>query len=191
MSKTGKTLSSQGLFFCSYCNQEVERRLSHRKINKSCGCVRNKLSGKSQFQHGEGDTKLYVVWKNMKGRCLNPTNRQFKNYGGRGITICNKWLKYIPFRNWALANGYKEGLLMDRINNDSDYKPDNIRFTNYFISNRNRRGIKLNFEIAQLIRNLVKKNIQQKDLALYFGVCPMTINRVVYNQIWCKASEEG
>ena len=74
-------------------------------------------------------SKIYSIYHNMKDRCLNPNNHAYDNYGGRGIKICEKWLNengFINFYNWAILNGYKEGLSIDRIN--IDYEPTNCRW---------------------------------------------------------------
>lgn len=61
----------------------------------------------------------------MRERCRNPNNQGFKHWGGRGIKVCAEWEDYTKFRDWALANGYKPELEIDRIDNDGDYTPEN------------------------------------------------------------------
>lgn len=87
---------------------------------------------KSYMLHGGKKERLYVVWCTMKQRCLNPNNKQYAYYGGRGITVCEEWLHdYSVFRKWSLENGYKDNgqLSIDRINNDGNYEPSNCRWT--------------------------------------------------------------
>jgi len=84
-------------------------------------------------------TKLCGVWQSMKQRVLNPHSPSYHNYGGRGITICDKWMNYIPFKAWALSHGYKEGLTIERINNDLGYYPENCCFMPKRLNNLNRR----------------------------------------------------
>ena len=80
------------------------------------------------------------LWSNMKGRCLNPKNKDYKNYGGRGIKVCDEWLNdYFVFERFCLENGYKKGLKLDRIDNNKDYSPDNCKFSNSYESAQNRR----------------------------------------------------
>lgn len=82
-------------------------------------------------KHGMNQTKIYSIFHNMKDRCLNPNNHAYHNYGGRGISICNEWLEengFISFYNWAINNGYKEGLSIDRINIEGNYEPNNCRW---------------------------------------------------------------
>lgn len=88
--------------------------------------------------HGECKSKLNKVWRNMKDRCYNPNNKRFSHYGGRNITVCELWKNsYAEFRNWAINNGYKDGLSIDRINNDGNYEPTNCRWVNSLTQNNN------------------------------------------------------
>lgn len=90
-------------------------------------------------KHGHWYEPLWRNWKALLDRCLNPNHKRYKDYGGRGITVCKEWKVYEPFRDWALANGYRHGFIIDRIDNDGGYKPDNCRFVTYKESNRNKR----------------------------------------------------
>lgn len=84
---------------------------------------------------------LYKVFTAMKQRCYNQNCIAYKDYGGRGIYICEEWLySYDSFFNWAINNGYQKGKILDRENNDGIYSPENCRFVNKFISIRNRRN---------------------------------------------------
>jgi len=76
----------------------------------------------------------------MRQRCSNPDNKQYKNYGGRGIVVCEEWSDFQAFLTWASANGYREDLAIDRIDNDGPYCPTNCRFTTTMENNRNRRS---------------------------------------------------
>ena len=78
--------------------------------------------------------KLYYVWTTMKYRCKNK-----ENYKDRGIEVCKEWNSYDVFLEWALNNGYKEGLSIDRINNDGNYEPQNCRWTTQSVQARNTR----------------------------------------------------
>lgn len=96
-------------------------------------------NGKFAAEHNGKGTKLYRVWMAMRERCSNPHNKSFKNYGGRGITVCREWDDFGAFRAWAISAGYAEGLTIDRINGSGGYCPDNCRWATTAQQNRNYR----------------------------------------------------
>jgi len=111
---------------------------------KSCGCLAKEKIGKLNRTHGESNTRLHGIWKGIKKRCKNKNTKNFKNYGGRGITVCEEWSKsYVTFREWALKNGYHESLEIDRINNNGNYEPSNCRWVTRKENNNNRRNSRL------------------------------------------------
>lgn len=91
--------------------------------------------------HGLSKDKFYQVWNGIKQRCYNPNNKNYKNYGGRGITVCKEWSdSFQAFYDWAINNGYKDGLQIDRIDVDGNYEPNNCRWVDRFTNNNNRRN---------------------------------------------------
>lgn len=94
--------------------------------------------GKFLKEHGMKGTKIYNIWCSMKERCNNPHNKSYKNYGEKGIRVCKDWENnFYNFNQWAINCGYKEGLTIDRINNNRDYCPENCRWVTTKIQNRN------------------------------------------------------
>lgn len=105
---------------------------------KSRGCGSHKRMNLKT--HGLCGTKLYMIWALMKQRCGNPKNPNYHHYGGRNIKVCEEWEKdYVPFYNWSMSHGYKEGLSIDRINVNGDYTPDNCRWTDWETQSNNKR----------------------------------------------------
>ena len=175
---------SFGLFWCDFCKQEVERPLSYIKC-KSCGCNRNKKN-KNSYKHGETKTRLHIIWTNIKQRCFNPKHKSYKDYGGRGITICPEWTdSYITFRDWSLNNGYKEGLQINRIDNNGNYEPNNCNFVTIKENSWNRRSTKLSLEIVEEIRELYKTGDYTQDkISKIYNISRSRISIIINNKNW-------
>lgn len=94
----------------------------------SCGCIKKERHPKT---HGGSHSKLYYVWQAMIKRCENQNSKDYSRYGGRGISVCYEWHSYEAFEQWAKANGYQQGLELDRENNDGDYCPENCRWATH------------------------------------------------------------
>lgn len=111
-----------------------------RGNNKSCGCLRLENITRLNATHMKSKTLLHQVWLAMKGRCFNKNNKAYKNYGGRGIIVCNEWKNdFQIFYDWAVENGYSEGLTIERKNNDKNYEPYNCKWATRKEQNSNTR----------------------------------------------------
>ncbi len=142
--KDGKNKSGNILwkYECSCGGGGVATADALKRI-KSCGCERKKR-GKEFFHkynktHGESRTRLYHIWGNMINRTTNKNNNDYKNYGGRGIAVCEEWKDFLTFKEWALGNGYSEELTLDREDNDKGYYPSNCRWADWDTQNNNKQ----------------------------------------------------
>lgn len=102
---------------------------------KSCGCWKEERN-----KRRESRTRLYKIWQNMKNRCLNSNVKGFVNYGGRGIKICDDWMDYWKFKDWAINNGYTNNLTIERINVNGNYCPENCKWITLSEQTLNKRN---------------------------------------------------
>ena len=110
---------------CIKCSKLKTLRASDLYNNKSNSCQCQIV------KHGMNKSKIYSIYNNIKDRCLNPNNHAYHNYGGRGISICSEWFGengFINFYNWAINNGYSDGLSIDRVDIEGNYEPNNCRW---------------------------------------------------------------
>ena len=128
---------------------------------RSCGCWRMGLN--------TSNPRLRATWGNMKSRCNNPNDTRFKNYGGRGIRVCDEWNNSSEsFGEWALSNGYSKELTIDRIDNNGNYSPENCKWATMLEQSRNKRN-----NTVTTINGITKI---LKDWANYWGLPPSVVS---------------
>lgn len=162
---------------CDCGNEKVVTAGHLRQGNTlSCGCLakethvesgRKSHIGDRSRKHGDFGTKLYNVWNGMKTRCYNVNHKYYKDYGGRGIKVCDEWQKYIPFKEWAISNGYHEGLSIDRIDVNGNYEPSNCRWIPLSEQGMNKRN--------NVYYEYKGKRYSVKDIAKMTGLKERTI----------------
>lgn len=132
---------------------------------RSCGCTRKKSVNKT---HAMSKSSLYRTWNNMKNRCANKKCKSYKDYGARGINVCEEWANsFESFMEWALDNGYEEGLTIDRKCVDLGYFPDNCQWITKGEQAKNRRfnlSIEFNGETKTLQEWCIDLNLNYKRI---------------------------
>lgn len=107
-------VSSCYRYRCKCKGYEIERGVSY---------------GYPERSHKTEENRLYWIWQDMKKRCYNPKNKDYKWYGGKGIKVCDDWkVSYTNFKEWALSNGYADNLTIDRVDSNKDYEPSNCQW---------------------------------------------------------------
>lgn len=171
-SKTGKMIR-RWKCKCDCGNTTIVRHGDLRNgSTASCGCYNYEKESVVKT-HGYSHTKLGRVFDGMKQRCNNPNNKNYEKYGGRGIRICTEWLNDPKiFFDWAIKNGYKEGLSIDRINVNGNYEPDNCRWTDsetQCLNQRIRKDNKTGYKGIYYSKGVYRVQIRRNKKRYYFG----------------------
>lgn len=129
------------------CDCGVERSVrTHTLSNgssQSCGCMRDDNQRAAIIKHGDcrggRPTRLLIIWHDMMNRCNRTSHNRYKDWGGRGVRVCDEWSEYTAFQRWATCNGYSDDLEIDRRDVNGNYGPDNCRWVNEIQQAQNRR----------------------------------------------------
>jgi len=137
------------MFLCNRCGNTIKRNIADVRCGdiKSCGCLRREITIQRHLIHGLTHTRLYNIWGGIKGRCYNPNLYSYKNYGGRGIKMYEEWKNdSVSFINYCktLKGWDNPNLSIDRIDNDGNYEPNNLKFSDDHTQMVNRRKIIIN-----------------------------------------------
>lgn len=160
-----------------------------RGNSTSCGCRLNGVLRKRNETHGLSRHPNYAIWCDMLGRCGNPNRKSFKNYGARGIEVCDRW-RYgeggmTGFECFLADVGSRpRGKSLDRVDNDRGYSPDNCRWASSAEQSRNRRNVRLSEDAAAAIRTAIAEGVSQADLAREYGVSKYLIHDIRRGKSW-------
>ena len=173
--------SRRATIICKVCLRHYDADPNKLIYRKHCGCIKH---GIRVSKYTASYPRLIQVYKHMMGRCYRKTNKDYYNYGARGIIICEDWYKKPDnFCKWALENGYKENLTIDRINTEGNYSPENCRWADAKTQSRNTRRNVLTMELAQKMRQ-DKLTMTHKQLVIKYKVSYGTVCAVITNKVW-------
>lgn len=173
----------RALVECKECKRIYECDPHKLKYRKHCGCMKKDVIAS---KYAKSHPQLANTYKHMIGRCYNKRNQDYYNYGARGITICEEWLKDRNiFCEWSLANGYEKNkkLSIDRIDCTKGYSPENCRWATATDQSRNTRRTLLTLELAKQLRE-DKKHMTYEQLSNKYNVSKATVYAVIAYKIW-------
>ena len=123
---------------------------------RSCGCLYKESRTGRKPTHGKTNTRLHNIWLSMRQRCFYTASAGYRNYGGKGVTICDEWLSdFQTFYEWAMSNGYQDDLTIDRIDSNGNYCPENCRWAT-MKEQQNNRSNNIRFSVGGVEKTLTE-----------------------------------
>lgn len=135
----------------------------------SCGCYGASILSRKTKKHGMSNTRIYHTWNSMLERCYKEDGKSYKFYGAKGVEVCDQWKDFLSFYDWAVNNGYKEDLTIERIDCTGNYEPDNCKFISKKEQARNTRS---NIRITTSDGYMTAAEVSRM-----LNVCPSTIEK--------------
>lgn len=178
--------SSNGtpLFNCVCPDCGKVRLADKRKLERPC----QQCAMARRKTHGLSDAPIYRMWSGMVARCTYPSASSYRYYGSRGIDVCKAWRDSpSEFFSWAMANGYQEGLEIDRRDTDGDYTPENCRFIPHMINSQLRRNARCTLEQAKQVKQMLEQGTPCREVALTVGVPYMSAWHISKGNTWRNA----
>lgn len=173
------------------CGKEVRREGTQLRkgVGTNCGCITKQLISKASKKHGMHKVPEYSVWNGMISRCNNPNVKEYKNYGGRGIKVCERWRRSpAPFLS-DMGPRPTPKHQIDRIDNDGDYEPGNCRWVTHCENSRNCRTTKLDRDKVWAILKAAREGAGDTAQGRRFGVSGATIRDARLGKTWADVYE--
>jgi hypothetical protein len=154
-----------------------------RGQTKSCGCLVSIATSRANKTHGLTGTRIYTTWAAMLARCNKPTATSYPRYGAVGVTICDSWKSFDCFYA-DVAHLYKDGMQIDRIDNNGNYEPGNVRWVTPKQNIRNSTVVKLDEQEVGAIKSLFLLGVKGSQMAKAFNVQQTTISAIKNGKNW-------
>ncbi len=169
---------------CKSCKRHYKTEPYQLKNRESCNC---KVAGTKVSKYVHEYPDLLHSLRRAKSRCYNINNKDYYNYGARGIEVCKEWLDdQDKFIEWAVSNNWEKNLSLDRIDNNKGYSPENCRWVLLSEQARNKRTNKMTLESAESVRKKYKLGVDVNELSKEYNTCKTNIRSIINNKTWIK-----